>query len=343
MHHRVWLGCLLILCGVTGCHEVKPQSELKVGGPTMGTYYAVKVTGDYPGGESQLKQDVETLLRQVDHSLSTYKPDSELSRFNQFQSTERFAVSQELADVVVQALRVGQETGGAVDVTVGPLVNLWGFGPDKRPVKMPTDQQIAEAKARTGLDKLHVEIGSEQSYLRKDLPDMYIDLSTIGEGYAATLISRFLDRRGVRNYMVEIAGAIQMKGQNAKGDPWRVAIEKPIDELGQVQTVVSPIDSGISTAGSYRNYYERDGQRLSHVIDPRTGRPISHHLVSVTVISASAEYSDAIDTGLMVMGADQALQYANEHHLAIYTISKTPDGFKVRYSRAFQPYLPTQS
>ena len=169
MHHRVWLGCLLILCGVTGCHEVKPQSELKVGGPTMGTYYAVKVTGDYPGGESQLKQDVETLLKQVDHSLSTYKPDSELSRFNQFQSTERFAVSQELADVVVQALRVGQETGGAVDVTVGPLVNLWGFGPEQQPVQIPSQEQIDAMKAKTGLQHLTVINQSHQQYLQKDL------------------------------------------------------------------------------------------------------------------------------------------------------------------------------
>ncbi|MBP8127374.1 MAG: FAD:protein FMN transferase, partial [Aeromonadaceae bacterium] len=250
----------LILCGLLlllGCKEAPSSAlpELKVSGPTMGTHYAVKVVGDYPGGEPQLQHEVEQILQRIDHQLSTYKPDSELSRFNQHQATTPVEISQDLADVLIEGLRVGKMTGGAMDITVGPLVNLWGFGPDKRPTKIPSEQQIAAARLRTGLDKLHVEIGSEKATVRKDIPDLYVDLSTLGEGYAADQVAAWLDGRGIKNYMVEIAGALRLKGHNGQGDLWRIAVEKPGDELGQVQNVLTPGDNGISTAGSYRNYY----------------------------------------------------------------------------------------
>lgn len=335
----VLTGLLLLLAG---CKEAPSSAlpELKVSGPTMGTHYAVKVVGDYPGGEPQLQHEVEQILQRIDHQLSTYKPDSELSRFNQHQATTPVEISQDLADVLIEGLRVGKMTGGAMDITVGPLVNLWGFGPDKRPTKIPSEQQIAAARLRTGLDKLHVEIGSEKATVRKDIPDLYVDLSTLGEGYAADQVAAWLDGRGIKNYMVEIAGALRLKGHNGQGDLWRIAVEKPGDELGQVQNVLTPGDNGISTAGSYRNYYELDGQRFSHIIDPATGKPLTHKLVSVTVIAPSALYTDALDTGLMVMGADKALIFANEHNLPIYTLTKTDDGFKVRFSRAFAAYQP---
>jgi FAD:protein FMN transferase len=335
----------LILTGIlllVGCNDAATPNlpELKVSGPTMGTHYAVKVVGDYPGGEAQLQHEVEQILQRIDHQLSTYKPDSELSRFNQHQATTPVEISQDLADVMIEGLRVGKMTGGAMDITVGPLVNLWGFGPDKRPTQIPSDAQIAAARQRIGLDKLHVEIGSEKATVRKDIPDLYVDLSTLGEGYAADKVADWLDEQGIKNYMVEIAGALRLKGHNGQGELWRIAVEKPGDELGLVQEVLTPGDNGISTAGSYRNYYELDGQRFSHIIDPATGKPLTHKLVSVTVIAPTALYTDALDTGLMVMGADKALIFANEHNLPIYTLTKTDDGFKVRYSRAFAAYQP---
>ncbi len=336
-----WLSGFLLLAGCNEATSVA-RPELKVSGPTMGTHYAVKVVGDYPGGEPQLQHDVEQILQRIDHQLSTYKPDSELSRFNQHKATTPVTISQDLADVLIEGLRVGKMTGGAMDITVGPLVNLWGFGPDKRPTKIPSDAEIAAARAKTGLDKLHVEIGSETVTVRKDIPDLYVDLSTLGEGYAADKVADWLDSQGMRDYMVEIAGALRLKGHNGQGEGWRIAVEKPEDTLGQVQAVVTPGDNGISTAGSYRNYYELDGQRFSHIIDPATGKPLTHKLVSVTVIAPSALYTDALDTGLMVMGADKALIFANEHNLPIYTLTKTPEGFKARHSRAFRSYLPEQ-
>ena len=331
--------CLLPLLGCEQSNQ-STQPELQVSGPTMGTHYGVKVVGNYPGGEPQLQHEVEQILARINDQLSTYKPDSELSRFNKHKATTPFPVSQDLADVVIEGLRSGELTGGAVDITVGPLVNLWGFGPDKRPSKVPTAEQIAQARQHIGLEKLHVEVGSKQASLRKDDPDLYVDLSTLGEGFAADKVAQWLDERGITNYMVEIAGALRLKGHNGQGHPWRVAISKPVDELGAVQNVVLPGDNGISTAGSYRNYYEKDGQRFSHIIDPATGKPITHRLMSVTVIAPRALHTDALDTGLMVMGTQKALLFANEHHLPIYTITKTDEGFKEQYSRAFKPYLP---
>ena len=339
MKQTIGIVMALVLC-CAGCgKEQANQPELKVSGPTMGTHYGVKVAGNYPGGEPQLQHDVEQVLTRINDQLSTYKSDSELSRFNQHKDGTPVRVSQDLADVVIEGLRSGALTEGAMDVTVGPLVNLWGFGPDKRPTKTPTAEQIVAARAHTGLDKLHVEVSRDYATLRKNIPELYVDLSTLGEGFAADKIADLLDSRGIRNYMVEIAGALRLKGVNGRGDPWRVAIEMPTDELGQVQNIVVPGDNGISTAGSYRNYYELDGKRYSHIIDPATGQPIQHKLVSVTVIAPRALHTDALDTGLMVMGADKALAFANEHNLAIYTLTKTDSGFKARYSRAFKQYL----
>ena len=168
---------------------------------------------------------------------------------------------------------------------------------------------------------------------------MYVDLSTLGEGFAADKVAQMLEGRGMRNYMVEIAGALRLKGLNARGEPWKVAIEKPVDTLGEVQTVVTPGDNGISTAGSYRNYYELDGKRFSHTIDPLTGKPITHRMVSVTVIHPSCMTADGLATVFMVMGTEKSLAYAKERGLAIFTITKTDDGFEEAYSDAFKPYL----
>lgn len=168
---------------------------------------------------------------------------------------------------------------------------------------------------------------------------MRVDLATVGEGFAADALARMLDDAGIRNYMVHVAGAMRTRGFNAKGEPWKIAIEQPVDIIGAVGDIVDIGNRAVSTAGTYRNYFEKDGRRYSHVIDPRTGRPIDHNTVSVTVIGDSATFTDAMDTGLLVLGADEALKYANEHNLAIYCIVKEQDGFRARWSRAFRNYL----
>jgi thiamine biosynthesis lipoprotein len=312
---------------------------VEIHGRTMGTFYGVKVVGDFPGGQPALQTQVDSLLKHYNDEISTYDPNSSLSKFNQQQTITPFPVSQEMADIVISALRVGQRTQGVLDVTVGPLVNLWGFGPDKRPVKTPTDEQITAARQRVGIQHLHVDVSADHAALRKDVPNIYVDLSTIGEGFGADKVAEFLESRGVHNYLVEIAGASRSRGVNAKGEPWKLAIQKPTDELDEVQAIVKPDGRAISTSGSYRNYYELDGQRYSHIIDPATGKPITHRLVSATVITPTALEADGLDTALMVMGPEKAMAFAKQQRLAVYLVIKTDKGFKAEYSESFEPYL----
>jgi len=330
----------LMLAALVGCE--KPAAErpmVEIHGRTMGTFYGVKVVGDFPGGQPALQTQVDSLLKHYNDEISTYDPNSSLSKFNQQQTITPFPVSQEMADIVISALRVGQRTQGVLDVTVGPLVNLWGFGPDKRPVKTPADEQIAAARQRVGIQHLHVDVSADHAALRKDVPNIYVDLSTIGEGFGADKVAEFLESRGVHNYLVEIAGASRSRGVNAKGEPWKLAIQKPTDELDEVQAIVKPDGRAISTSGSYRNYYELDGQRYSHIIDPATGKPITHRLVSATVITPTALEADGLDTALMVMGPEKAIAFAKQQRLAVYLVIKTDKGFKAEYSESFEPYL----
>jgi thiamine biosynthesis lipoprotein len=337
--NRYGVGVLL-LAALAGCEKpVAERPMVEIHGRTMGTFYGVKVVGDFPGGQAALQTQVDSLLKHYNDEISTYDPKSVLSTFNQQQTTAPFSVSQDMADIVISALRVGQRTQGVLDVTVGPLVNLWGFGPDKRPVKTPTDEQIAAARQRVGIQHLHVDVSADHAELRKDIPNIYVDLSTVGEGFGADKIAEFLESRGVHNYLVEIAGASRSRGVNAKGEPWKLAIQKPTDELDEVQAIVKPDGRAISTSGSYRNYYELDGQRYSHIIDPATGKPITHRLVSATVITPTALEADGLDTALMVMGPEKAMAFAKQQHLAVYLVIKTDNGFKAQYSESFEPYL----
>ena len=176
-----------------------------------------------------------------------------------------------MADIIVMALRIGAKTQGAMDITVGPLVNLWGFGPDAQPHHLPTAAQIATAKAQTGLQHLRVTEGVNGASLQKDLPDLYVDLSTMGEGFATDHLARLMEQRGINNYLVSVGGAVLTRGLNSGGNAWRVAVQKPTDRENAVEAIVDLQGHGISTSGSYRNYYELDGKRISHVIDPATG------------------------------------------------------------------------
>ncbi len=333
--------------GLTGCDiGTSSRSEIKIGGKTMGTFYNITVIGDYPGGQEQLRREAEEVLDSINREISFFDRNSELSRFNQHRSTEPFKVSQDVADVVIASIRAGQELHGAVDVTVGPLVNLWGFGhvkPETLP-PVPDDNAINAARKRIGLDKLHVTVSYNSAKLKKDIPQLEVDLSTVGEGFGADKLAELMDRRGIQNYMVSVAGAIRTKGLNSRGKDWVVAIEHPTTEQAVGQRLEIPVctrGQAISTSGSYRNYKidEKTGERLSHIIDPATGKPITHHTVSITVVGPTALWTDAIDTGLMVMGSDEALRFANERSMAIYTIVKEGNEFKSHYSKAMQQYL----
>ncbi|WP_373240174.1 FAD:protein FMN transferase ApbE [Kluyvera ascorbata] len=335
------LGIVILLAGCDNTNTpATPKAQVTVlDGKTMGTFWRVSVVGIDQNRAEELRQKVQTLLDGDDQLLSTWKSDSALMRFNHSQSTTPWPVSEGMADIVTESLRIGQKTRGAMDITVGPLVNLWGFGPDKQPVKTPSQAQINAAKARTGLEKLTVINRAGQQYLQKSIPDLYVDLSTVGEGYAADHLARLMVEEGISRYLVSVGGALVSRGMNGEGQPWRVAIQKPTDRENAVQAIVDINGHGISTSGSYRNYYELDGKRISHVIDPQTGRPITHNLVSVTVIAPTALEADGWDTGLMVLGTEKAQQVVREQGLAVYMIMKEGDGFTTWMSPQFSAFL----
>ncbi|MFP2770386.1 FAD:protein FMN transferase [Oceanisphaera sp. KMM 10153] len=330
------LGLAFLLVACKPATVERPQQHLT--GNTMGTYYSVKVVDVDASRARVLQAEIDRRLEQLNDQMSTYREDSELSRFNRHQGADPVPVSADTARVVTAALQLGRMTDGALDVTVGPLVNLWGFGPDARPSRIPSLQLLAETRARTGLQHLRVGIDSEAEYLYKQLPELYVDLSAIAKGFGVDMVSEYLAEEGVTDHLVEIGGEVRLSGLNRHGQPWTIAVEKPGPATGSVQQVIAVGNSSVATSGDYRNYYELDGQRLSHTIDPRTGQPITHQLASVTVIHPSCMIADGLATALTVMGPEQALAFAEQHRLAVYLLTKTDDGFRVDMTSAFKKY-----
>jgi len=228
-----------------------------------------------------------------------------------------------VADVMRHALQVSEETNGAFDITVGPLVNAYGFGPDLR-VDLPTDDELALLYQRVGYDKLTVD--PEKNLVSKSGGDVYCDLSAIAKGYGVDRVALKLEELGITDYFVEVGGEVRVRGVNFEGQPWRVGIEQPVAGARAVRKVVPLHDAAMATSGSYRNYTDVDGQRVSHTIDPRMGRPVTHNLVSVSVIHPSCEWADAYATALMVLGPEEGPAFAREKGLQALFITEAEDG-----------------
>lgn len=337
--NRVKIAVLLLLFVLlSGCFPSNDsmKNEVLLQGKTMGTTYHIKVVVDENVFDTaKLQQQIDVKLKQLNQEMSTYIPDSELSLFNSSSSLEPIKVSPGLARVIKEAIRLGTITDGKLDVTVGPLVNLWGFGPEYRPETIPTAQEINEARLRIGLDKLSLS-GNQLAKLKADL---YVDLSTIAKGYGVDIVAELIEQNGIHDYLVEIGGEMRVKGFKHTGELWHVAIEKPVNDERAVQQIIVPKDNAVATSGDYRNYYEFDGQRFSHIIDPATGKPINHKIVSVTVIHPSSMTADGLSTALMVMGEEKALAFAEKHELAVYIIVKSDHGFVEHTSVKFMQYL----
>ncbi|QJY37075.1 FAD:protein FMN transferase [Vibrio europaeus] len=330
---KKWLVAFASLLVLAGCE--KPAEQVHLSGPTMGTSYNIKyISAEGIPSPEALQQEVDRLLEEVNDQMSTYRKDSELSRFNQLQSSESFEVSPQTVTVVKEAIRLNGLTQGALDVTVGPLVNLWGFGPEARPEVVPSDEELAARKAMTGIEHLSVEGNT----LRKDIPNLYVDLSTIAKGWGVDVVD-YIQSQGVKNYMVEVGGEMRLKGVNREGVKWRIAIEKPSTDERAIQEIIEPGDMAVATSGDYRIYFERDGVRYSHIINPQTGKPIRHKVVSVTVLDKSSMTADGLATGLMVLGEELGMQVANENNIPAFMIVKTQGGFKELASEAYKPFM----
>ncbi len=304
----------------------------------MGTWYNVKVSR--PPQEltaEQLQSGVDARLEEINRGMSTYLPESEISQFNRFRGEDWFEVSLDTVTVVAAALDASERTNGAFDVTVGPLVNLWSFGPEDQPERVPTDDEIADARAAVGFRR--VEARRQPPALRKTLPDAYVDLSGIAKGFAADAVAELLQQRGATRFMVEIGGEVRTGGRKDDGTPWRIGIERPASAMRDYDQVVELEHCALATSGDYRNYFERDGRRYSHTIDPRTGCPVEHKLASVSVIATDCMFADAMATALTVMGPDDAYQHAQENDLDVLLIIRGPDGFEEKATDGFMKHL----
>jgi len=329
---------LVLLSLLSGCFPSKnfAKKEVLLQGRTMGTTYNIKVILENEAIDMEaLKKKIDSALVNLNQEMSTYITDSELSRFNQSTSLEPVTISKGLTRVIKESIRLGKLSQGKLDVTVGPLVNLWGFGPSYRPEKEPTEALLNKAKAAVGIH--HLVLNGNK--LSKKIPNLYVDLSTIAKGYGVDLIAELIESKGINNYLVEIGGEMRVKGFKHTGELWHVAIEKPITTERSVQQVVVPKDNAVATSGDYRNYFELNGQRFSHIIDAATGKPINHKLVSVTVIHPSSMTADGLSTAMMVMGETEALTFAEKNEIAAYFISKSENGFVEQSTLKFAKYL----
>lgn len=327
---RIFLAFFAIgILFLASCSE-EGQPVVHLQGQTMGTTYNVKYLIDEAPVEG-LQAEIDARLVEVNKMMSTYDPTSELSRFNQYRYTDNFEVSPDTLFVINEALRLANLSGGVLDVTVGPLVNLWGFGPTKRPEKVPSQGEIDEIRDYVGYQKL----STTPTGLKKSHPMLYVDLSTIAKGFGVDEVAEILEKRGIKNYLIEIGGEMRVKGERGDGSEWLIAIEKPVTTERAVQKVVSIGENAVATSGDYRNYYEEDGVRYSHLIDPTTGKPISHNLVSVTVVHPSSMTSDGLATASNVMGWEEAIAVAEQEQLAVFLIRRTEDGFEEYASPEF--------
>lgn len=332
---------LLALLTFTACDNDEPAVEYELSGSAMGTRYSVKIAEPLtPELMQQLETDVGAMIAGIESRMSTYIVESDVSRFNASRSTDWIKVSKDVCEAVVASNEISGLTNGAFDITVGPLVNLWGFGPDTVELAPPPPDEIKAAKARVGYQRLHADCSKPA--LRKDAPDVYIDLSAWAKGYAVDCVAVLLDETGIDNYLVALGGDLRMHGHNSEDELWAIAIEKPLDNGGSVQMVLRMTDRGVSTSGDYRNYFVYEGQRYSHLIDGRVGRPVSHNLASVTVVADEAAFADPMATALLVLGPEEGMQLAVEEDIAAFFQMRTVEGFTEDMSPEFAEIVAAQ-
>jgi thiamine biosynthesis lipoprotein len=311
-----------------------PDSLHEFRGPTMGSSYTVKIVerGLSAAGQAAAHAAVVAALEEVEWKMSTYRPDSELSRLNRHAAERPLGVSPALAQVLARSAEVSAASNGAFDVTIGPLVNAWGFGPPGR-TRLPSAEEIAELRER--VDWRSIALDPAIGTARKARPDAYVDLSGIAQGFGADRVAAALEAHGFGDFLVDVSGEVRAQGVNAEGVPWRIGIERP-DAPDRMPHLVVPLaGQALATSGDYRNWFEHDGRRYSHEIDPALGAPVTHRLASVSVVHADCALADAWATALFVLGPERGLAAAEREGLAAYFITRAPGGFVEHQTPAF--------
>jgi thiamine biosynthesis lipoprotein len=327
----------ILLCWfLLGCEQGSPVYEFS--GATMGTSYHITAHTE-PGNvadQDTLQASVDKRLAQINQQFSTYLTDSDLSIFNSAELGIWHNVPESIVGLSALSLKIHQASEGAFDPTMGPLVEAWGFGAAKREGQLPSMEVLRDLLAQSGMSKL--EIDEPGSRLRRNT-ELQLDFSAIAKGYAVDELALLMADAGYRNFLVEIGGEIRVAGMSPRETHWRLAIERPDGGVGNPFRTVLLSDAAIATSGEYRNFYELNGQRVSHTLDPRTGRPIEHSGVSVTVVAADSARADAWATALNVLGPVEGFELAQRNNIAAFFIYVENDDFASRFTQAFTPYL----
>ena len=328
-----FLICMVLVSVLAACGEQR-TAEYQLSGSAMGTSFTVAVVTELAFDRQHLQAQIIATLENVEQRMSTYRGNSELSQFNHSSSTDWTPVSRELCEAVDEAIEFGDLTDGAFDITVGPLVNLWGFGPDDSRKEPPSAEAIDAAMLATGREYLHADC--EVPAIRKDRAKLYIDLSAYAKGLAADDIAVLLDSENIANYLVEIGGDLRARGHNASNAKWRIAIERPDQSGNTVEKIIHVHDLSVATSGDYRNFFEFEGRRYSHTIDPRTGWSVTNNLASATVLGESAAFADAMATAMMVLGPEAGMALAEREDIAADLLLRDGDTITEHMSSKFK-------
>ncbi|EJN19435.1 membrane-associated lipoprotein involved in thiamine biosynthesis [Pseudomonas sp. GM78] len=323
-------GLLVLIGTLSACGN--GDSMESFGGPTMGSTYSIKYVrhAGLPA-PADVQVEVEKILSDIDRQLSTYRSDSDIERFNALPANHCQAMPASVLELVRVGEQLSVQSAGAFDLTVEPLLDLWGFGPQAREEKIPTAQALAEARQRVGHDHLRID-GNK---LCKDAA-VEVDFNSIAAGYTVDTIAARLEAMGIHDYLAEATGELKAAGRKPDGTAWRIAVEEPRDDQQVAERIIAVDGYGVSTSGDYRNYFVQGGQRFSHTLDARTGLPVSHSLASVTVIHPSALMADGLSTLLLILGPEQGWDYAEKHDIGAFFVMRADTGFVTRSSHAFE-------
>ena len=344
---RALLRAGLATCGVAAVAGIAgelylapPVGQYRFSGGIMGTVYNVSFVAALADSalRTAARDAVEAALESVDARMSTFRPASELMRFNRHRRGSPFPVSEDLFGIVRAAQHISAASGGAFDVTAGPLVNAWGFGPRKQ-ARVPGGDELARLRRQVGYRLLELDEGART--ITKLHRDMYMDLSSIAKGYGVDLAARTLDGLGIERYVIEVGGEVCARGCDVQDRPWQVGIEEPQAGPHVARSIVALEGLAMATSGDYRIYFERGGRRYSHEIDPVSASPVTHGLTSVTVVARECAVADACATALMVLGPDRGYALAERLALGAYFITRAPDGgLQDRATPAFSALQP---
>ena len=327
-----WMLVLVLACACA-----RPPEAVVLEGATMGTSWTVRLAR-LPESTSaaSLRAGIESILEQINAEMSTYREDALVSRFNRADAGTVFELPGDFRHVLEASLHWAEASDGLFDPTVGPLVNLWGFGPDGRRTTPPDAAQLAAARERTGFQRIDYDPATG----RLTQPGgLMLDFSAIAKGHAVDRIAGYLEELGADDLLVDIGGDMRASGSRPDGRPWQVAIERPDPATREIHSIIPARDVAIATSGTYRNYFEAGGWRWSHTIDPRSGEPVDTGIVSITVLHDTCMDADAAATLLGVMSAEAGLAFARRHQLAVLWIIDTPAGLAEQVSPRFKSRL----